>query len=248
MGLVNSSTIYNYNINQAVISDWQGFQVGDINATNPGDEIVIGYRDTLRLLSYPGLTTIWAHGAQLGQDYVSGIYHSNAIFENPQILIPSRNITNGMQFYDGSNGNLAGRVIGNIPDGQNPSVIDLNNDGEDEIVLSNNYTLRINHIVPRSVGINEDYSGIPNVFLLYANYPNPFNAQTIISYDLPKAADVNLEVYDILGRKITTLADERQEAGTHQVIWDGSGVSSGLYFYRLKAGEFADIRKMTLLK
>jgi len=65
---------------------------------------------------------------------------------------------------------------------------------------------------------------------------------------LPKEADVKLEIYDLLGRRVATLAEGHQEAGTHQVVWNGSSVSSGIYFYRLKAGDYSDIKKMTLLK
>jgi hypothetical protein len=96
--------------------------------------------------------------------------------------------------------------------------------------------------------IEELNKPLPSSFSLHSNYPNPFNANTIISYDLPKEADVKLEIFDLLGRKVATLTEGMQQAGTHKAIWDGSGHSSGIYFYRLKAGDFTDIKKMTLLK
>ena len=89
---------------------------------------------------------------------------------------------------------------------------------------------------------------LPSVFSLSQNYPNPFNAGTTISYTLSKPSDVVLEVYDILGRCAETLVEQRQPAGSHQVIWDANDYSSGIYFYRLSAGEMTSAKKMVLLK
>lgn len=90
--------------------------------------------------------------------------------------------------------------------------------------------------------------GIPTQFALQGNYPNPFNASTTINYQLPTTSDVKLEVYNLLGRNVATMVDERQQAGYRSVIWDASEVSSGLYFYKLTAGEFTETRRMMLVK
>jgi N-acetylneuraminic acid mutarotase len=84
----------------------------------------------------------------------------------------------------------------------------------------------------------------PKTFLLEQNYPNPFNPSTTIRYQLPVASEVKLEVYDVLGKKIATLVNERQSAGSYQVVWNASGLSSGTYFYRLQAGSFVETKKM----
>lgn len=89
---------------------------------------------------------------------------------------------------------------------------------------------------------------IPTLWALMQNHPNPFNAKTTINYQLPVANHVKLEVYNLLGRKVAILVDERQEAGYRSVVWDASEVSSGLYFYKLTAGEFTETRKMILVK
>lgn len=89
---------------------------------------------------------------------------------------------------------------------------------------------------------------LPQSTDLNQNYPNPFNAQTVISYDLPCQSEVRLDIYDILGRQIETLIDGNQTAGTHQVIWNASDVSSGVYFYKLTTGEFEKSHKMILVK
>ena len=83
---------------------------------------------------------------------------------------------------------------------------------------------------------------------LYQNYPNPFNPATVISYQLPSAQNVSLKIYDMLGREIATLADGLQAAGTHQAEFDASNLSSGVYIYRLHAGESVRTRKMVLMK
>ena len=93
----------------------------------------------------------------------------------------------------------------------------------------------------------------PPVFVLHQNYPNPFNPSTTIRYSLPGRALVKLEIFDIAGRKIACLVNEEQPAGPHSVEWDGrnergTGVSSGIYLYRLTAGKETIQRKMVLLK
>lgn len=88
---------------------------------------------------------------------------------------------------------------------------------------------------------------IPTEWSLSQNYPNPFNATTVISFGLPVDAQVRLDVYNILGQRVTTLKDEFMPAGTHSVSWN-SDVASGVYFYRLQADEFTETRKMTLMK
>jgi subtilisin-like proprotein convertase family protein len=100
-------------------------------------------------------------------------------------------------------------------------------------------------------GVGDD--GFPQVLSLAANYPNPFNPQTSIRYELPRAGRVDLAVFDLSGRRITTLVAGQQPAGRHRVTWLGQGsdsrpVASGVYVYRLRAGGQTLTRKMTLLK
>jgi len=94
---------------------------------------------------------------------------------------------------------------------------------------------------------------LPVNFGLLQNFPNPFNATTQIRYSLPEAAQVKLEIVNVLGQRIKTLVDEFQTAGHKQVIWDGTNhggdrVASGVYFYRIEAGKFKEVQKMSLLK
>ena len=89
---------------------------------------------------------------------------------------------------------------------------------------------------------------VPLVYALYDNYPNPFNPTTVIEYQLAAVGDVTLKVYDVLGREVKILVNERQNAGTHTVKFDGSSLSSGVYFYRLHSGSYTATKKLLLLK
>ncbi len=91
-------------------------------------------------------------------------------------------------------------------------------------------------------------AAVPSHFLLHQNYPNPFNPSTVISYELPGNSFVNLKVFDILGREIITLVDQRQAAGNHAVTFNASLLPSGVYFYRLQTSGGSMTRKMVLLK
>jgi hypothetical protein len=89
---------------------------------------------------------------------------------------------------------------------------------------------------------------IPDKFTLYQNYPNPFNPITTIKFSTPKSERVKIEVYNILGQKIKTLLDKNIQAGSYEVNFDGQNLASGLYLYRIQAGEGQEVRKMVLIK
>ena len=94
----------------------------------------------------------------------------------------------------------------------------------------------------------ENPPGLPRAFWLHQNYPNPFNPTTTIEYEIPSGSHVKLVVYDLLGRRVQGLVDEKQEAGVHRVRLDGSALPSGVYYYRLQAGNFAQTKKLLLLR
>lgn len=89
---------------------------------------------------------------------------------------------------------------------------------------------------------------LPAEFNLAQNFPNPFNPATIIEFSIPRQVSVNVSVYNVLGQRVTVLLDEEQPAGVHRLAFDASGFASGLYFYRIVAGEFVAVKKMTILK
>ncbi|HVO74282.1 MAG TPA: T9SS type A sorting domain-containing protein [Ignavibacteriaceae bacterium] len=95
---------------------------------------------------------------------------------------------------------------------------------------------------------NKSVSEIPKTFELLQNFPNPFNPTTTIRFQTPNKEFVSLRIYDLLGKEVTTLVNEEKPAGSYKVTWNAHGLSSGVYFYRLKAGNFAAIKKLVLLK
>ena len=90
--------------------------------------------------------------------------------------------------------------------------------------------------------------GLPDKFALEQNYPNPFNPLTKISYQLPKSSFVKLSIYDISGKLVETLVNEQKNAGYYSIDWNAEKVSSGIYFYRIDAGEFIETKKCMILK
>jgi len=97
-------------------------------------------------------------------------------------------------------------------------------------------------------GIIEEVGRIPDNFALSQNYPNPFNSSTNINYTLPHQSEVAIDIYDILGRKVQALVNKEQQAGSHQAVWNADDFTSGVYFYKLTAGDFAESKKMILIK
>ncbi|OGU56673.1 MAG: hypothetical protein A2455_11975 [Ignavibacteria bacterium RIFOXYC2_FULL_35_16] len=108
----------------------------------------------------------------------------------------------------------------------------------------------VNFVVDKPVGVEEQnrQEGIVSTFSLDQNYPNPFNPETVISYQLPVNGFVSLKIFDLLGREVTTLVNERKDAGKYSVEWKGVNQPSGVYLYHLQVGSFHETRKMILLR
>ncbi len=103
-----------------------------------------------------------------------------------------------------------------------------------------------------SLGLDNEHQ-LPSEYVLQRNFPNPFNPTTVIRYEIPEQSRVVMTILDILGRRIATLDNSIQDAGYKSVVWDGSNelgkqVASGVYLYRIEAGEFTQTRKMILMR
>lgn len=138
---------------------------------------------------------------------------------------------------------FSGSVIKVAPSARNSVSISLNG-----------YQARVFYFGADSIkvitGVDNDVAGnvIPTEMKLFQNYPNPFNPTSIIRYQTTKAGLVSLKVFDVLGREVSTLVNEVLTAGTHECTFNGSGLSSGVYFYQIKAGDFVSTKKFTLMK
>ena len=103
-------------------------------------------------------------------------------------------------------------------------------------------------VFPDVINAVWDSKELPMDFALHQNYPNPFNPSTAIKYSIAADIQVKIAVYDMLGKEVATLVNERKDIGTYEVTWDASGVPSGIYFCKIVADKFQKVQKMTLLK
>ncbi|MFA6456511.1 MAG: T9SS type A sorting domain-containing protein, partial [Bacteroidota bacterium] len=118
-------------------------------------------------------------------------------------------------------------------------------DSRTSLTEANRPVLTVGYSIPTSVQGN---AVKPAQFVLEQNYPNPFNPTTTITYSVPQTGHVSMTVYDILGNNVATLVDQPKSAGTHSVKFDGSRLSNGVYFYRLRFGNVSAVKKLTLVK
>jgi predicted acyl esterase len=134
--------------------------------------------------------------------------------------------------------------------GTNPFVLPAINNGYNYVYLNSKSYIElpvVSAAIPPFANLT-DGNGSPYAFSLYQNYPNPFNPKTNVKFQIPNDAFVKLTIFDVLGRELEVLVNRQLKAGNHTAEWDGSNFSSGVYFYRLTAGNYSDTRKMVLVK
>ena len=129
--------------------------------------------------------------------------------------------------------------------GNNGAAVNMKKSGSYQFTINGTDSLAVTSVL---TALAPGPPVIPSSFALYQNYPNPFNPATTISYDLPKQSHVFLVVYDDLGRKVKTLVNEEKPAASYRVIFDASNLPSGVYFYKLTAGSFVQVKKLVLVK
>ena len=122
----------------------------------------------------------------------------------------------------------------------------------DTKVTSGNYTYRLKQVdfngsFEYSNEVNVDIN-IPDVYSLSQNYPNPFNPSTLIKYSVAKDGFVNVSIFNLLGEKVATLVNSNMKAGSYELNFNASQLSSGVYFYSIEAGDFKAVKKMMLMK
>ena len=107
--------------------------------------------------------------------------------------------------------------------------------------------IALEYFFPKTVDVSDEKS-FPEEYFLSQNFPNPFNPATTIRYEIKELTDVELKVFDILGREVMSLINEEKPAGRYEAKFDAKGLPSGIYFYRLRAGSFVETKKMVLMK
>ena len=175
--------------------------------------------------------------------FIAAFYDYNAAkvyMWNSAISTPIDTLDFNISFFSNDDPLSIGSWYRSDPD--NPSIKDFKG-RIDDVRISGS----IGNIIPESTNI--DHLKGPSEFNLKQNYPNPFNPVTVISWHLAVGSHVELAVYNVLGKKVTTLISEKQSAGAHHVEWDAGGFASGVYYYQLRTSAgFIQTKKLILLK
>lgn len=169
-------------------------------------------------------------------DVVAGTFHSNGALVWYQNDLPNDWPSNG--------------IANNLKESWYVCSIDMDNDGDNDVL---NIKYGPGDVVWYEnpliiIGIDYIPLGVQTEYDLHQNYPNPFNPSTAIEFDLPKTSEVSLKVFNILGEEVITLVSDRLSAGSYSYKWDASNLASGIYLYRLKAGDYVETRKMILMR
>jgi hypothetical protein len=154
-------------------------------------------------------------------------------------------IDNGLSWQDESDGLPADRKMSSIANHVTSGSTAIVYAG---MFLNQNDGAPVYKLDFTTTGVGPSSSEIPGDFLLHQNYPNPFNPSTTITYSVSSRQSIVLSICDLLGREVATLVNETKEPGSYEATWDATGQASGMYFYRLKAGEFVATRKLVLVR
>jgi len=222
---------------------------GEMNQNNNNREVALAYYipwpERSRVCLYTELSgdLLWSLTSYQSLTNDGFVLSYPSIFNERKIAFKFGTPNSKYNLLDGRSGEIDGLInlISEIM-----RIDDADNDLDDEIYVKiSNNVISINSL-ELLTDVYEYTPEIVNIEL--SNYPNPFNSSTTIEYGLPEVGQVRIDIYDLLGRKVETLVDEEMQAGRHQVVWDAAGRPSGIYFYRIKVGDFVDTKRMVYLK
>jgi len=188
-------------------------------------------------------TFLHAHGLMMG-----GPYHPHFLTE-----FITYSIQNLFSFYKTSN------TIFDSTDIATAKLFDIDNDGKMNILASisdglvqadTNWNCLSDYEATGTIGITPISNIVPINFVLEQNYPNPFNSETIIKFDIPKSENIEIKMYDMLGREVAVLLNEYKNAGSYKINFNSNlyNLTSGIYFYVLKAGNYSNTKKLVYIK
>jgi hypothetical protein len=225
-------------------TDWRGFLMEDIIREYRGDELCYLFGDSMTFYSVRFDIVFWRTGGMPNSLYVRHYYSSAVVNSEPSIMC--RDYSSGdYMIFNAADGSLSGVLLAS-EDLEFRSTVDIDNNGDYELITIEGDIARI-FLAELLIGLEEESPNLPQS-VWFINYPNPFNSSTTIEYGLPEAGHVTIEIYDLLGRRVETLIDGEQYAGTYQVVWDAGDRSSGVYFYKITSGESAETKRIVLLK
>ncbi len=206
-----------------------GDSIHNVNATTNVLDYTVNYKTQFKLIANisPGSLPVTVIGGNGFYDTASTVTFSistTAIAYNGKEYYFQRWTGNGNGSYNGTNPSYTINSMNNV------------------IVQS-----AIFDTIP-PIGIQNLNTGVPMVFDMHQNYPNPFNPVTKIKFDLPKESNVSIKVYDIIGNEVTSIFNGNLKAGFYEADFNGSSYASGVYFYRIDAGDFTSVKRMILVK
>jgi photosystem II stability/assembly factor-like uncharacterized protein len=244
-------------------SGWAGGYLGLARSVYGGSTWqLVDVDSTSRFVSDIQFTSA-LRGWVIGDGFMYRTTNGGASWENRSDVLPPGASPSGVHFIDQDRGwvvgrNFGGKILATSDGGDAWTLLDVptddpllrvrfTKDGHGWILGSSGSILRLAAPAVLSVG-GEEGASAPAELSLLQNYPNPFNASTVFSFSVPSSSPVLLKVYDLLGREIATVVDERLERGTYRRTFDWRDVPSGVYFYRLQAGGAAETKKFVVLR
>ncbi len=244
--MYDGNTFHHFNFSDGI----EGTNVSDIAQAPDGTIWYSFYNNGLSKYS----DGVWTSYTQANADVPVEQIRAMAVGNDGKVWIGSNNTSDTLAIY-GFDGNSWSKVV--VDSSLMTDVLDIMVDANNNIFVSAGYhdvfVYNSNQIV---LGLNEFINQQAENFTLYQNYPNPFNPSTVITYSIPEnnkaLQNVVLTVYDILGRKITTLVNKKLASGDYSVHFNSysvhGGLPSGIYFYTLQVGNFSQTKKMVLMK
>ncbi|MEE9554607.1 MAG: T9SS type A sorting domain-containing protein [candidate division Zixibacteria bacterium] len=238
--ILQTAVIWNTNENSG--SAWNGALIEDLHGFE-GLEICISSDDSVSLYRFPSAYHIWTVDQVAGLDTVLYSFTTLSGGGDPHIICQISEPLLAYELRHSADGSLTAV----FPDFGYPisMVDDPDSDSVDVLFSLDNDMLYV-HGAMRIISVDD--TPIPGLPYLSANYPNPFNSSTTIEYSLPEPGEVTIEIFDLLGRRVETLIDTKQDAGVYRVTWDAEDQASGVYFYSIEADEFSDTKRMVYLK
>jgi len=229
----------------------------DLNGDSYEDVLIASWSSYAEALSGRDGSSIWRYFC--GDD-VWAIYWAHDVTGDGIVDVAAGSFTGSVYLINGASGALIWQSPSEAKIFTVRPIKDVNGDGCDDIIAGQQmlngvggrfFVISGGTVVPTSV--DDNIENVPDEYELLSNYPNPFNARTNIAFTLPAASDLTLDVYNIAGQHIKSLADGYFGSGEHTVTWDsrddyGNEVATGVYFYRLRAGDIQKSHKMTLIK
>lgn len=208
------------------------------NISSVGLSLIIEYNEALATLD--GLESLTSIGGQLLIWYNDALNSVNGL-QNLSSVQGDLYITSNRALHDCASG-----LVGLVSDGEYVGV-------GGNVAIANNAFGGVCNSPEQVLGVltrveQSDVAGLPAAFGLFQNYPNPFNSTTRIDFELARAGQATLAVYDVLGKEVVLLASGEFAAGRYRAMWDASGLPNGIYVYRLKAGSFTAVKTLVLLK